>query len=134
MKAYLGIISLAGAEQSFQWVVSGDDKAGEVNQEFASNVEKDEEEVQGQEAKDDIDFGNWRLALKVVEGWVLGELLVQVADVVLDGVNIFEDDWSLWHMLTWALSWNDMVSAEVDGSAGRRVAKRYGSCYRDQAL
>lgn len=37
-------------------------------------------------------------------------------------------------MLTWALSWNDMVSAEVDGSAGTRVAKRYGSCYRDQAL
>jgi hypothetical protein len=37
-------------------------------------------------------------------------------------------------MLTWALSWNVMVSAEVDGSAGRKVAKRYGSGYRDQAL
>ena len=71
VKAYLGIISLADAEQSFQRIVPGDDEAGEVNKELASNVEKDEEEVQAQKAKDDIDFGDRRLALEVVESWVL---------------------------------------------------------------
>jgi hypothetical protein len=71
VKAYLGVISLACAEQGFQRIVPGDDEAGEVNKELASNIEKNEEEVQAQKAKDDIDFGDRRLALKVVESWVL---------------------------------------------------------------
>jgi hypothetical protein len=71
MKAYLSIVSLAGAEQSFQRVISRNDEAGEVDEELASDVEEDEEEVQGEKAEDDIDFGNRRLALEVVEGRVL---------------------------------------------------------------
>jgi hypothetical protein len=71
MKAYLSIISLAGAKQSFQRIVSGNDEAGKVDEELASNVEEDEEEIQGEKAEDDIDFRNRRLALEVVEGRIL---------------------------------------------------------------
>jgi hypothetical protein len=71
MKAYLSIIGLAGAKQSFQRIVSGNDEASKVDEELASNVEEDEEEIQGEKTEDDIDFGYRRLALEVVEGRIL---------------------------------------------------------------
>lgn len=41
----LRIIGLAGAEQSFQAVIRGQGEAGGVDEEFAGDVEEDEEEV-----------------------------------------------------------------------------------------
>ena len=48
--AYLGVIRLACAEQCVQRVIAWNDKAGKVHKEFAPNVEKDEKEVDSNEA------------------------------------------------------------------------------------
>ena len=70
--AYLSVIDLAGAEESAQRVVSRDDKASNVDEELASNVEKDEEEVQASKTQDCIHLGHGGRLLEVVEGGVLG--------------------------------------------------------------
>lgn len=41
----LSVINLACAEQSLERVVTGNDESGNVDEEFSSNVEEDEEEV-----------------------------------------------------------------------------------------
>lgn len=71
---HLGVIDLAGGEQSVQRVVRRDDKSSNVNKELASNVEKDQEEVETSKTKDGVDLGNGGLLLEVVEGGVLGKL------------------------------------------------------------
>ena len=43
--SYLCVINFACAEQRMQRVISGNQEAGEVDQEFPANVEKDQEEV-----------------------------------------------------------------------------------------
>jgi hypothetical protein len=70
----LGVVDLAGAEQGVERVVAGDDESSNVDEELASNVEEDEEEVEADEAEDGVDLGNGGLLLKVVEGGVLGQL------------------------------------------------------------
>ena len=42
----LGIIGLVGGEESLHRVVAGNKEASKVDEEFAGNVEKDEEEVE----------------------------------------------------------------------------------------
>jgi len=79
----LSIIDLAGAEQGRQRVITRNDEAGDVDEESASNVEEDQEEVEGSETKDDVDLGNRGLLLEVVEGGVFGQLLVELRHVVL---------------------------------------------------
>lgn len=74
METYLSVIDLAGAEQSVQGVVARDDEASNVDKELASNVEKDEEEVQAGETQNGIHFGHGGRLLKVVEGGVFGQL------------------------------------------------------------
>jgi len=71
---YLSVIDLAGAEESGQRVVAGDNKARDVNEELAGDVEEDEEEVEGSKAQDRVDLGHRSLLLKVVEGGVLRQL------------------------------------------------------------
>ena len=71
---HLGVIDLARAEQSVQRVVAGNGEAGDVDEEGASDVEEDEEEVQAGEAEDGVDLGHRRLLLEVVEGGVFGQL------------------------------------------------------------
>lgn len=70
----MGVISLAGSEESLKGVVAGDGKAGEVGEELSANVEEDGEEVEGGNAKDYIDLGDRGLGLQVVEGAILGQL------------------------------------------------------------
>jgi len=70
----LSIIHLACAEQCVKRIVSWDDEAGKVDQELASNVEEDQEAVDTGKAEEDIDFGNVRLLLEVIEDGVSGEL------------------------------------------------------------
>jgi hypothetical protein len=70
----VGVIGLARGEQSLERVVAGDEETGKVDEELASDVEEDEEEVEGTETEDDVDLGDGALLLKVVEGRVLGQL------------------------------------------------------------
>ena len=70
----LRIIRFAHGEDRFQRPVGREREASGVDQEFASYVEEDQEEVQSAETKDDIDFGNGSLLLEVLQGWVFGQL------------------------------------------------------------
>lgn len=70
----MGVIGLGLGEQSLERVVTRDDEASKVDEELASDVEEDEEEVEGTETEDDVDLGDGALLLKVVEGRVLGQL------------------------------------------------------------
>lgn len=71
----LRIVSLAGAEQGLQTVIRRQSEACSVDEKFASNVEKDQEEVECTETKDDINFRHAGLLLEVVEGRVFREFL-----------------------------------------------------------
>ena len=77
----MSIICLAGTEQGVQRIVAGNDKARKVHEELASNVEEDEEEVEGQEAEENVDFGNAGLLFEVLGRRILAKLLV-------DGTNV----------------------------------------------
>jgi len=79
----LSVVNLGGAEQRVQGVIAGNDEAGNVDEKFASNVEEDQEEVESAETEDHIDLGNRRLLFQVVEEFILGQLLVQLGQVVL---------------------------------------------------
>ena len=68
------VVGLGVTEQGLERVVAGNDETGKVDEKLAGNVEKDEEKVQGAEAEHDVDLGDGRLLLKVVEGRVLGQL------------------------------------------------------------
>jgi hypothetical protein len=70
----LGVIRSTRREEGLQGVVAGKEETGKVDEELASNVEEDQEEVNSDEAKDHVDLGNTGLTLKVVEDRVLGEL------------------------------------------------------------
>jgi len=79
----LGIIGLAGTEQSFQGVVSRNYEAGKVGEKCACDVEEDEEEVEGEEAQDDVDFRYACLLLKIVEHGVLAQFFIERANVMV---------------------------------------------------
>lgn len=70
----MGVIGFGLGEQSLERVVTRDDEASKVDKELASDVEEDEEEVEGTETEDDVDLGDGALLLKVVESRVLGQL------------------------------------------------------------
>lgn len=70
----MSIISLACAEQSIERIIAWDDETGEVDEEFSSNVEEDEEEINGGDAEESIHLGNGCLLLKVIERRVFGKL------------------------------------------------------------
>lgn len=55
-------------------VVTGNQETGKVDEELASNVKEDQEEVDSDKAEDDIDLGDIGLTLKVGKDGVLGEL------------------------------------------------------------
>ena len=68
--AYLGVICLLNAEKSFQRVVTRNNETSSVDQKFASKIEKNQEEVECAQSENDIDFGNGRLLLEVVQDWI----------------------------------------------------------------
>ena len=53
-RAYLSIVHLAEAEESIKRVVGWDNEAGRVDEELATDVEEDEEEVDAGEPKKDV--------------------------------------------------------------------------------
>jgi hypothetical protein len=70
----LRVVGLADGEDSLQGPIGREGEASSVDEELAGDVEEDEEEVEGSQAQDDVDFRDGGLRLKVVERWVLGEL------------------------------------------------------------
>lgn len=70
----LRVVDLAGAEESVERVVAGDDEAGNVDEELAGDVEENEKEVEAGKTEQGVDLGDGRLLLEVVEGGVLGQL------------------------------------------------------------
>lgn len=79
----LGVIFLVGREKGPQGVVPRDDEASEVGEELTTEVEDDEEEIEGGEADDGVGLGNASRLLEVIEGGVLGELLIELPQIVL---------------------------------------------------
>ena len=79
----MSIIGFPCAEQSVKRVVSWDDKAGNVHEEFTRDVEEDKEEVDPEKTKENIDFRNGSLFLKVVERRILGKLAHSLVSTVL---------------------------------------------------
>jgi hypothetical protein len=73
--SHLSVIRGARSEEGLERVVTGEEETGEVNEELASDVEENEEEVDADETQDDIDLGDVGLALQVVQNWVLGKLI-----------------------------------------------------------
>jgi hypothetical protein len=70
----LGIILGVGREEGLERVVPGDDEAGKVSEQLATEVEDDEEEVERRDADGSVGLGDASLLLDVVQGGVLGEL------------------------------------------------------------
>jgi len=79
----LSVIGGSGAEQCLDTIVSWNDETSRVDEEFSGNVEEDEEEVDSTETENDVDLGNRGLLFEVVESSILGQLLVQLADLVV---------------------------------------------------
>ena len=75
----MGVIRGSGAEDGIEREVGRDHKAGSVDEKLAGNVEEDEEEVEGAETEDYVDFRDARLLFEAVESWVLGELPNEVS-------------------------------------------------------
>lgn len=73
-KTHLGVILSAWGEKCVKGVVTGDQETGKVDEELASNVKEDKEEVDSDKAEDNIDLGDIGLTLKVGKDRVLGEL------------------------------------------------------------
>lgn len=80
----MSIVGLACTEQRIQGVVSWNKESGEVHKEFTSDVEEDEEEVDRNEAKESVDFGDGGLLLEVVERGISGELQSHESVKVID--------------------------------------------------
>lgn len=70
------IISFPAGEQCLHGEIGWDDETRRVDQELAGNIKEDEEEVQGAETEDHVDFWDAGLLLKVVESWVFGQFSV----------------------------------------------------------
>lgn len=68
------IICLGRTEEGLEGEVARDDKAGNVCQELATEVENDEEEVEASKTHDGIGLGDGGAPLEVNEDGVLGEL------------------------------------------------------------
>lgn len=70
----LSIIGLAGRENSFEGIVSGEDESSKVGKDLSSEVEQNEEEVEAGNSKDGVNLGDGCLLLEVVEDLVLRQL------------------------------------------------------------
>lgn len=73
---YLSVIGSTGSKQGMKRVVAWDEETSKVDQELASDVEEDEEEVDANETQDDIDLRDGGLSLQVVQRGILGELII----------------------------------------------------------
>ena len=70
----MSIIGFACAEQSLERIIARDDESGEVDEELSSNVEEDEEEIDGGDAEESVHLRDGGLLLKIVQRRVFGKL------------------------------------------------------------
>lgn len=70
----LSVISLADTEQSFEGIVSRNDKASQVGQDLSTKVEEDKEEVETDDSEKPVDLWNRGLLLEIVDDRVFGQL------------------------------------------------------------
>lgn len=66
-RAHLSVIRLARSKQGMKRVIARNQESGEINQELASNVEEDEEEVDSHQTEDGVHLGDRSLSFEVVE-------------------------------------------------------------------
>lgn len=82
----LSVVPFSSAEQSIQRVVPWKNKSRKVGKKLTSDVEEDEKEVECNNTQESVDLGNVALLLEVVQGWVLGEFLINLGDGALNFV------------------------------------------------
>jgi hypothetical protein len=70
----LSVIDGAAGKQSVEGVVGGNNKANCVHEKLGSDVEEDQEEVQGAESEHDVDLGYAGTGLQIIEEFVFPEL------------------------------------------------------------
>ena len=73
-EAYLSIIDLARTEKRIKGIISWNKESCKVHEEFAGDVEEDQEKVDSDEAEESVDLRYGCLLFKVVEHRILGEL------------------------------------------------------------
>lgn len=88
--SHLGVIRSARSEKGLERVVTGKKEASEVDEELASNVEEDKEEVDTDKTQDNVDLGDIGLTLQVVQNWVLGKLLLNKKQIVSTKPSIIQ--------------------------------------------
>ena len=77
--AHLGVIGLASAKQGIQRVIPRNDEASKIHKKLAADVEEDQKEVDPNETKKGIDFGDGGLLLKIIERGIFGQLIESLA-------------------------------------------------------
>jgi hypothetical protein len=82
----LGIIHLRGSEEGAERVVGRNGKPGNVREELTAEIEDDKEEVERNETDDGVGLGDRSRLLEVVQSGVLGKLLVELTDILLEAV------------------------------------------------
>jgi len=82
----LGVVDGAAGEQRVEGVVGRNDEANCVHKKLGSDIEEDQEEVQGAESEHDIDLGHVGASLKVSEDFVFSELLIKLGNADLGTV------------------------------------------------
>jgi len=79
----LGIISLASGEQGLERVVSGNHESSKVYEQLPTDVEENEEEIGRDQPEDSICLWDRSLFLQVVQGRILGKLLIKLGNMAL---------------------------------------------------
>jgi len=101
----LGIVGFTSTEQSLQREVPWDQEPGKVHQEIAGDVEEDHEEVDAKQSEESVDFRHRSLFLHVVEHRILGQLLINLVDLVVGAVlerhvcDVLVDDFDVCRIL-----------------------------------
>lgn len=82
----LGIVRLAGREESIQRVVARNDEASQIRQKLAAEVKDDQQEVECDEAGNGVGLGHAGRALEVVEERIFRQLSVELVDIALHAI------------------------------------------------
>jgi len=67
-------------------IVRWNDEADGVDQELGSDIEEDEEKVQGAKPENNVDLGNTRVLFKLIEIVIFSELLIELRNVILGAI------------------------------------------------
>jgi len=79
----LGVVCLVCAEERFQRVIPWDEEACKIDQEFSDNIEENQEKVDSDKPKERIHLRHRGLPFEVIEDFIFGKLLINLAYLVL---------------------------------------------------